>query len=210
LVYVPETHFDTFLWQLGEHAGHPEWLGAYGRHYISIRKHLPDIFQESSERLPIDSDQPTEIDSAATIHAPSLTVLLTLFRQRLDLDRLDWRQLECIVAELLEAEGYDVELGKGSKDGGADIIAYRDIPMIGPVRTVWQSKHLKSGNKVGLSVIRELADVRNEFNATKGIIVTSSFLTGGALKRINRDKFTLGKIERPELESWIQATLGRT
>src|SRR5262249_17547238 len=57
------------------------------------------------------------------------------------------------------------------------------------------------------TAIRELADTRNEFGASKAIIVTSSHLTRGALDRIERDKYVLGKVDREELQAWIQRTL---
>lgn len=61
--------------------------------------------------------------------------------------------------------------------------------------------------KVGLHLIRELADSVHEFKASKGIIVTTSFLTKGALDRVERDKYTLGKVDRNDLEAWINRIL---
>jgi len=204
---IPERIYDLFLRRIADDAGHPNWLGADGPHYVRVTKHLPDIKRRKSTDIPIANKADPEIDNQVRIHAPSLNVLLSLFRQKIDLDSLNWRQLEEVIAELLKAEGYEVEIGRGTKDGGADIIAHMSSPTIGYLRTIWQSKHLVSGNKVGLSIVRELADVRNEMNATKGFIVTSSFLTRGALQRINRDEYQLGKVERPELERWINRTL---
>lgn len=70
--------------------------------------------------------------------------------------------------------------------------------------SVWQAKKLHPGNKVELSVIRELADTRQKQNASKGIIVTSTYLTRGALNRVAEDRFLLGKIDRDDLLQWIQ------
>ncbi|WP_409259110.1 restriction endonuclease [Pseudomonas saponiphila] len=61
--------------------------------------------------------------------------------------------------------------------------------------------------KVGLSTIRELADVRNEEKANKGIIVTTSFLTRDALKRVARDRYWLGKVDNNDLKVWIDRKL---
>jgi len=60
---------------------------------------------------------------------------------------------------------------------------------------------------VELSTIRELADSVQEFKASKGIIITSTFLTAGALQRIERDKYTLSKVDRNDLEKWIDTIL---
>jgi restriction system protein len=120
------------------------------------------------------------------------------------LEGLAWRELEKLVAELLSHENYEVSLGKGSKDEGVDVIAVRKIENIGFFKAIWQVKHSQKGRKVGIEVIRQLADTRNELKASKGIIVTNSFLTREALSRINRDKFTLGKIDRDDLVRWIE------
>lgn len=208
VIEIPEALYDSFLRRIAEDACHPNWLGANGPHYIRVTKHLPQIQRRKSSSIPIGEKSNPSIEKPIRIHAPSLNVILSLFRKQIDLNSLNWRQLEEVIAELLKTEGYDVELGRGSKDGGADIIAHMTIPTIGYVRTVWQSKHLSNGNKVGLSIVRELADVRNELNATKAFIVTSSYLTRGALNRVQRDEYQLGKIERHELEMWIEKTLG--
>jgi restriction system protein len=96
---------------------------------------------------------------------------------------------------------------QGSKDGGVDVVAVKDIGAGGFFKTLWQAKKQSIKNKVGISVVRELADTRHEFGASKGIIVTSSYLTRGALERINRDKYILGKVDRKDLDAWIKRTL---
>jgi restriction system protein len=141
--------------------------------------------------------------------APSLLALRRLFSKGIDLGKITWRELEEIIGELLLLEGYDVKVGRGTKDGGVDVLASKVLPHIGLLRTVWQAKHLQPGNKVELKTIRELADIRDQAQATKGIIVTTGFLTSGALKRIRQDAYRLGKMERPELECWIKRMLGR-
>jgi hypothetical protein len=139
--------------------------------------------------------------------APSLLALRRLFSKGIDLGKITWRELEEIVGELLSLEGYDVEVGRGTKDNGIDVLASKILPHVGLLRTVWQVKHLKAGNKVALKTIRELADIRDQAGATKGVIVTTGFLTSGALRRIRQDAYRLEKIEGPELEDWIRRSL---
>jgi len=204
---IPTVHFDPFLRSISTASLRSNWLGADGPHYIPIKKHMPAPRARMSREISTAAPLEEQIDTETSIYAPSFNVLLTLFKKRIDLNSLSWRQLEEIIAEMLRVDGYEVELRRGSKDGGADVIAHRELPTIGYVKTIWQSKHLQNGNKVGIGVIRELADVRNEMNATKGIIVTSSYLTRGALIRVERDNYNLGKMERPALERWIDSTL---
>jgi HJR/Mrr/RecB family endonuclease len=147
-------------------------------------------------------------ESRIATFAPSFALLRSLqHRGVAAVDELTWRQFEQLIATLLEADGYSVELLRGSKDGGVDVVAVKDLGVHGYFKAVWQAKKRSLKNRVGLSVVRGLADTRAEFGATKGIIVTSSYLTRGALQRIERDKYMLGKVDREELTAWIQKTL---
>jgi len=135
--------------------------------------------------------------------SPSYSVLDTLLAQSVNIDDLHWRQFEKLIAGLLEVDGYEVELMEGTKDGGIDVVAIKDLGPLGLFKTLWQAKKKRVGNKVGLSVVRELADTRNEFGASKAFIVTSTFLTRGAAQRIQRDRYQLGKVDRYDLGVWI-------
>jgi restriction system protein len=72
------------------------------------------------------------------------------------------------------------------------------------ILSVWQAKKMQEGNKVGLRVIRELADTRNQLKASKGVIVTSTSLTRDAIQRIQSDKYLLEGFQKPELLEWIR------
>lgn len=139
--------------------------------------------------------------------SPSFRILEKLLENRINLDNLHWREFEELVAEMLQNDGYEVQLGPGRDDGGKDIIAVKELQGVGPIMSVWQAKKQKRSNKVGLQVIRELADTRNEHKASKGIIVTTTFLTRGALERVRRDQYLLGKVDRDDLMKWIDAIL---
>ena len=110
------------------------------------------------------------------------------------------------MAQLLESDGFNIELMQGTRDGGVDIIATKLHDISGYYKTLWQAKKY-AVNKVSLSTIRELADSVNEFRASKGIIVTTTFLTKDALQRVERDKYTLGKVDRDDLDNWIKKVL---
>src|SRR5262245_26086890 len=158
------------------------------------------IFQDSIVKL-----RETKIQIAH--FSPSFSVLQTLLKRKMQIDDLNWREFERLISELLEQDGYDVELMRGTKDGGVDVVAVKNMGHAGFFKTLWQAKKKYLKNKVGLSVIRELADTRNEFKASKGIIVTSTYLTRDALARVQRDKYILGKVDRSDLNEWVQRTL---
>jgi Restriction endonuclease len=139
--------------------------------------------------------------------SPSFSVLEKLIDGGIRLDSLHWREFEELIAELLEKDGYSVELGSGRNDGGKDLIATKDLGENGLFRAVWQAKHKKASNKVGIEVIRELADTRSEHKASKGILVTSTYLTQGALERVQRDKYILGKVDKDDLMRWVDRVI---
>jgi restriction system protein len=137
-------------------------------------------------------------------HITKYCLIFRIQRGEINLYNVQWREFEKLVAELLHSDGWKVELRQGTKDGGVDILAMKTGFPYGDVLTLWQAKWLGKGRKVGIDTIRELADTRNEFKASKGIIVTSSYLTGGAIKRIERDAFILGKVDPKDLSEWIR------
>ena len=140
------------------------------------------------------------------IYSPSLLLLEKLRTQHISLHDLTWRQFEEVIAELLIQDGFTVDLGRGTKDDGKDIVAVKEVRGFGLVMSVWQAKKHNVGKKVGVGVIRELADTRNELEASKGVIVTTTSLTRGALKRIEQDRYLLHKVDGDDLLTWIQQT----
>ena len=116
---------------------------------------------------------------------------------------IHWKDFEKLLGELLEQEGWRVQITRSSKDGGIDLIANMVDPIIGEIKTLWQAKKFKETNKVSLSAVRELSAIRERENATKGIMVTTSKLTGGAIKWIQQDRYRLGYLEGHQIEEWI-------
>ena len=129
-----------------------------------------------------------------------------LIREGRELTELSWRQLEELVADLLDAEGWSVQLTPPTADGGADVLAARDDAAIGPILTVWQAKKYKQ-HKVQISTIRELITVREDVQASKAFVVTTSSLTKGSLSRIAQERFRLGAVQGPDLRFWVRRVL---
>ncbi len=221
---------------LGELAGDARWFlivdeaHQTSRAMIDVADHFLDLNPDSKalflsqtrlDELPFDAEfrfgtefifrksllESPETERRIVIHAPSFGLLRKLQREGQRIDDLTWRQFEKLVAELLERDGYAIELMGGTKDGGVDVVATKHLGASGLFRGLWQAKKLSGSRKVGLETIRELADTRNEFNASKGLIVTSTFLTKGALDRVERDKYTLGKVDRNDLDAWVARVL---
>jgi hypothetical protein len=116
--------------------------------------------------------------------------------------RLSPREFEQFIAELLNKMGYKVRLGPGSKDGGVDVFAERDLDF-GPELTLVQCKRNSPDHKVGEPIIKQLhADV-NDRKASKGLVVTTSFFTSTALKYIESSKYRLAGADFVHLQKWI-------
>jgi HJR/Mrr/RecB family endonuclease len=189
---------DYHIWYHNTHGCAPEGPGL-----PHVEEYLLSLKPVESVRITIPTTL-TEVQSTGIdVVSPSIRVILDLQAQRLKLENVDWRQFEELVAELLRNDGYTVNLTKKTRDGGVDIFAEKSLPKMGTILSIWQAKKLKEGNKVGLRTIRELADTRNQFKASKGVIVTSTSLTRGAIRRIQSDKYILEGFQKPELMRWI-------
>jgi restriction system protein len=155
---------------------------------------------ETTLWVPNGSARPTWIDTSPSI----LLLAEEILAKRRTLYELSWRDFEYLIGELLEREGWSIQVTRGSKDGGIDVIAVRQDPIIGSVMTLWQAKKYSLLRKVRLSEVRELSAIRAEEKATKALMVTTSHLTRGALEWIRRDRFLLGYKEKEQVEDWIR------
>jgi len=153
-------------------------------------EHLDEYLVERHGRIPLAIYEPTDFADNRVIsdirtYSPCIDLILKIQRSECNLYHVHWREFEKVVAELLHSDGWDVDLQQGIRNGGVDILAKKSGLPCGDVLTLWQAKRYGEGRKVGIGTVRELADTRNEFKASKGIIVTSSYLTDGAIKRVN-------------------------
>ena len=85
------------------------------------------------------------------------------------------------VAQMLRSWGLAVEVTGGTGDEGIDVIAYDNTPVTGGTCLV-QCKRYSPDNKVGVSAVRELYGTMQEKQVSKGVLVTSSAFTTGALR----------------------------
>ena len=168
--------------------------------------HLEQIYGVASETelwTPQQERPPGWIDTS-----PSYLILAAeLLNQGRLLSEMHWRDFEKLIGELLESDGWSVELTRASKDGGIDVIAERTDVLLGAIRTIWQAKKYGVANKVKLSEVRELSAIRDNDRATKAVIVTTSHLTRDAIEWVKRDKFRLDFRDKERVEAWIRLRL---
>jgi hypothetical protein len=174
-----------------------EWIGGdLVPYYLDALTKTPD---ETSTWLPgnkIERDWFSGSPSA-------LLIAVDLLKSGRLLAELDWRSFEKLIGELLEKEGYKVELTRASKDGGIDIIATIHDRNIGLIRSIWQAKKYSPSHKVRLAEVRELSGLVAKPDVTKGVMVTTSHLTRGALDWIKKDTYRLSFKDKDAVEEWI-------
>lgn len=120
-----------------------------------------------------------------------------------NLTEIHWREFEKLIGNLLELEGWNVEVTRGTKDGGIDVIAIKSVESLGLIKTIWQLKKYNSNNLVQVKDVRELSAIIDGCKATKGIVVTTNRLTKGAIEWIKKDVFRIDYKDKNQLESWI-------
>lgn len=128
--------------------------------------------------LRLGKNQITEDEARQTLSAFGLKITPTgSIGPSSDIEGLSGIDFEKLVTSLLNHMGFQSEMTKASGDGGIDIVAVLDKPIVGG-RYLIQCKRFSSDNLVGAPIIREfygalVADQR----AIKGILITTSDFT---------------------------------
>ena len=116
---------------------------------------------------------------------------------------LNPRKFEELIAELFRAKGYDIELGRGTKDGGIDIRALLRND-VGALLTLIQCKRHLAHNKVNVDVVRGLYGVVNRDDASCGMIVTTSTFTRDARSEQQRLEHRIHLADYMNLTEWLK------
>jgi restriction system protein len=93
---------------------------------------------------------------------------------RPDLLAMSPSEFETFVKQLFEAMGMKAWKTQDVKDDGVDAVAVSEAPVFGGLCVV-QAK--RSRNAVGIDVVRALAGTMEDKHATKGVVVTTSWVT---------------------------------
>lgn len=173
------------------------WLGADLIDIIDLVE--PELTESVIWQPNIDQTQPSWVESSPS----ALLIAAELLKKGRLLSELNWRDFEKLIAILLEKEGWNIQLTRGSKDGGIDVIATIENPEIGLIKSLWQAKKYGIKNKVQIHAVRELSAIIDSQKATKGIIVTTSHLTKGAIDWIRQDQYRLDFKDKSDIERWV-------
>lgn len=97
-----------------------------------------------------------------------------------NLEALSGVDFERLITSLLHHMGFEAVMTKASGDGGVDIVAMLDQPLVGG-RYLVQCKRFAVGNLVGAATVREFyGAVTADARAVKGILITTSDFTNQA------------------------------
>jgi hypothetical protein len=113
------------------------------------------------------------------------------------------RQFEELVAELLDKQGYEIELTPPSKDGGFDMYAARKDGL-GEFLYLVECKRYAPVYPVGVGVVRALYGVVQKMKATAGIVVTTAQFTRGAKEFQQSVSYQIALRDYLHLQQWLK------
>lgn len=120
-------------------------------------------------------------------------------------DNLSPLEFEIFVSELFKKLGYETLILGDMHDGGKDIILKRKDPL-GEYTFIVEVKKYSKDKEIGLNVIRQLIFRTDHENANKGILVTNSQLSKGAVELANTYQ-RIQVIDREKLFELIKNTV---
>lgn len=118
-----------------------------------------------------------------------------------ELEKIEWRQMERLIADILDEIGYKVELTSGSNDGGKDII-FRCKNTHNNKSYIIEIKHWASRQKVGYSYIRKFLNVIINEEREKGLFLSTYGFCDNAFETFT--EFEMEKLEYAEKEKIIK------
>jgi hypothetical protein len=117
--------------------------------------------------------------------------------------KMDPHKFEELVATLLKAKGYDVEVTKRTRDGGLDIRACKKSD-VGTLLTMTQCKRYAPHRKVTVEAVRQLYGVVESDKATNGLIITTSTFTSPAKVFQEQNKYRMSLADMEDLKNWLR------
>jgi restriction system protein len=128
------------------------------------------------------------------------------------LDYLEWRDLERMMARVMEGLGFECELTPPSKDGGKDLILTWRVNS-GEQSFIVELKHWRSGKRVGKTAVSDFMNVIIAECRTGGLFLSTSGYAADrteGLTEVTRDKLRFGDRSKVVLlaKTYIRACNG--
>lgn len=129
------------------------------------------------------------------------SIISDIYKNNSDIYRLEPREFEEMISELLREKGFTAELTKQTRDRGYDILAMSKAGPF-PVTFIAECKRYAPDRPVGVSIMREFSFVVEREKANKGIMFTSSYFTRDV--RMEAAKAMGSRLEFMEYEDIMQ------
>lgn len=126
----------------------------------------------------------------------------SLKKQPVNLRNITPREFEELLADLLRDMGWDVELTKQTRDGGADILAYLNTE-VGRLLCLVEAKHYREDRKIGVELVRTLYGTLCDAQANSAMLVTSSSFTADAKTFQQKHQYQLTLRDYADVVDWI-------
>jgi restriction system protein len=126
-----------------------------------------------------------------------------LARNNEEMGRIHWRNFERLTTEFFCRQGYEVDLGTATKDGGVDVRVWTDKDSkTGPPLMLIQCTRYK--DVVGIETVKAFwSDVHFE-GAEKGLIATTSSVSRDSKKLCEVRKWPMSFAEAAEIQKWAR------
>ncbi|MDD2466191.1 MAG: restriction endonuclease [Desulfobulbus sp.] len=170
--------------------------------YKFFHKSIRDYFLKSKDKLLYEEglNLPKEVIEVVCLINRELINYLKYNPK--ELYRLQPRQFEELVAEILSSYGWEVKLTPSTKDGGYDLFAI--VKDISGVSTSWivECKKYAPENKVGVDIVRGLWGVKQDLRVANAMLATTSFFTKG-VDEFKSSRYDMELKDYEGLVEWI-------
>ena len=121
-----------------------------------------------------------------------------------EMGRIHWRNFERLTTEFFRRQEYEVDLGKGTKDGGVDVRVWTDKDSKnGPPLMLIQCKRYKG--VVGIETVKAFwSDVQFE-DADRGLIATTSTVSKDSKRLCEVRQWPMSFAEAADVQTWARS-----
>lgn len=198
-----------------------KWIEDYQRisksfsqlnNFFEIGQNYTFIEREFSEEF--DYSKADFITEAPTLPFLSETqrvkkIIREIYLNNHNLFKIQPREFEQIIAELLYDQGFEVQLTKQTRDNGYDILALKYIGNFSPVKYLVECKRYNEKRKIGVEIVRSFKEVIATEQANKGIIVTTSYFTKDAINKQKETPYLLDYKNKDEVINWVNEYMNK-
>jgi HJR/Mrr/RecB family endonuclease len=184
-----------------------------GLSIVSLVPDYEDGFQQLLRLFYPSEDTLVQFDIGSDGQSPIIQLSDSVNRKMIEyfqkhpqeLEHIDRRKFEELVAELFVGFGYNVELTQQTRDHGRDVIAIGQREVT--AKYLIECKRPNPGGYVGVRPVRELFGVKTHEGATKAILATTAYFSRDALVFFEQHKWELEPRDHAGLMDWIKRYL---